>query len=187
MSQSSPIEQCRSYLPQLSLIHDPHLVCPEIIEKIHNLSDQDLCGGPIGDHDMAQAARAGLLLIAGAFEEAHGIVQELETLEAYYWHGIVHRQEPDWFNAKYWFRRLGHHVVFDELMKVITQESSQSNQARDIMGDGWDAFAFVDLCQTCQIGKNLELEKELLILQQHELKNLLEHCLRGALRSKVSY
>ncbi len=58
---------------------------------------------------------AGLWLYCGRFEESHSISQELHTAEGSYWHGILHRQEPDDWNAGYWFKRVGKHAIFEDL------------------------------------------------------------------------
>ena len=133
------------------------------------------------DQNMAQVARAGLLLAAGGLEEAHAIVQQLETPEAYYWHGIVHRREPDWSNARYWFRRLGHHVVLDELTNLMKTDSMISTK-ESFPSMKWDPFTFVDLCEKCENGDHPELSGELLILQQCEIGKLLEYCFRRAVQ-----
>ena len=51
-------------------------------------------------------ALAGLYLRAGAWHEAHNIAQDLDTPEGAYWHALVHRAEPDDWNANYWLRRV---------------------------------------------------------------------------------
>ena len=49
---------------------------------------------------------AVLHLQAGEWEEAHSIVQEDESSPMSCWaHGIVHLQEGDVENARYWFNR----------------------------------------------------------------------------------
>src|SRR5687767_13390080 len=58
-------------------------------------------------HDYAQACFAGLWLYFDFLDESHAISQDLDTAEGSYWHGILHRREPDYPNAKYWFRRVG--------------------------------------------------------------------------------
>ncbi len=42
---------------------------------------------------------------AGRLDEAHAIVQGDPSPEAAYLHGIVHRREEDFSNARYWFSR----------------------------------------------------------------------------------
>ena len=49
--------------------------------------------------------KAGLLLYIDDIHGAHTISQELETELGSLWHGIVHRREGDFSNARYWFRR----------------------------------------------------------------------------------
>src|SRR5690349_8039158 len=61
------------------------------------------------------AAFAGLWLYFSCWDEAHQIAQDIGTREGSYWHAIIHRQEPDAWNAGYWFRQVGAYPVFSEL------------------------------------------------------------------------
>jgi hypothetical protein len=49
-------------------------------------------------------ARALELLEAGAWQQAHEIVQEDDSPLAAWLHGIVHTLEGDLDNARYWYR-----------------------------------------------------------------------------------
>jgi hypothetical protein len=48
----------------------------------------------------------------GNWEGAHSIAQEIETPDAAWVHGYLHRKEGDTSNASYWYRRAGR-PVFD--------------------------------------------------------------------------
>ena len=52
-------------------------------------------------------ARAVDLLIAGAWQEAHEIVQDQDSALAAWLHGIVHTLEGDLDNARYWYGKAG--------------------------------------------------------------------------------
>lgn len=52
-------------------------------------------------------ARAVELLAAGAWQEAHEIVQQEDSALAAWLHGIVHTIEGDLENARYWYRKAG--------------------------------------------------------------------------------
>ena len=77
-----------------------------------------------------EEALAGLWIYFDGFDQAHTIVQDLNTPEAAYWHAILHRREPDAGNAGYWFRRVGQHPVLaalklDPLAFVQTMEETR--------------------------------------------------------------
>src|ERR1700722_18838832 len=63
----------------------------------------------IVDEDMARGCLAGLWLHHDFLDESHVLSQEIHTPTGSYWHGLMHRREPDFENAKYWFRRMGAH------------------------------------------------------------------------------
>lgn len=44
---------------------------------------------------------------AGDWQQAHAIVQDIETREAAWVHAYLHRKEGDVGNAGYWYRRAG--------------------------------------------------------------------------------
>jgi len=62
-------------------------------------------GQTIADREMAQLCISGLWLLHDFLEESHRISQQIDSSSGSYWHGIMHRREPDYSNSKYWFRR----------------------------------------------------------------------------------
>ena len=56
-------------------------------------------------HEIAAAVEHAL---AGEWQQAHEIVQKDEDDETACWlHAVLHRQERDLANARYWYRRCG--------------------------------------------------------------------------------
>ena len=86
-----------------------------------------------------EAAMSGLYIYFSCLDEAHEIAQSVETPDGAFWHGIMHRQEPDAGNASYWFGRVGSHPIFPALREAATELGVD-------FGPRWDPFAFVRLC-----------------------------------------
>lgn len=103
------------------------------------------------NRDFAAACLAGLWLRHDFFDESHAISQDLDTVEGSYWHAILHRREPDYWNAKYWFRRVSGHPIHADLLQDATTLTSAAGSPPGseqlIRQKTWDAAAFVDLCE----------------------------------------
>jgi hypothetical protein len=106
---------------------------------------------PVKDPAMAQACLAGLWLLHDYVDEAHRISQDLPSAEGSYWHGLVHRREPDYGNSKYWFRRVGNHAIFPALQKeaqALARDGASREAAFLAEQSQWDPYAFIDLCES---------------------------------------
>lgn len=71
--------------------------------EIHELAE--VAVGQIGDPALA----AGIWLYVDDLDRSHRISQSLSDATGAFWHGIMHRREGDFANAKYWFRQAGSH------------------------------------------------------------------------------
>lgn len=114
-------------------------------------------GHSVVDHDMADCCLSALWLLHSFLDESHTISQKIHSTTGSYWHGIMHRREPDYSNAKYWFRRVGDHAIFPDLCKSVGElaadhplDTETEFLARQ---STWDPYAFVDLCQTIAGGR----------------------------------
>ncbi len=94
----------------------------------------------------SQAALAGLLLRLGCWAESHEVAQDIHSAQGSYWHGVIHRMEPDSSNAAYWFRRVGRHHVFPELLQRAQEVLKSSGPKHWRLKNSWDPFLFIEWC-----------------------------------------
>lgn len=151
----------------------------EVLPSLKAMTDQTLSQNRRVrmPHD-AEALHAGLWLLFDFQTESHDISQKIATPSGSFWHGILHRREPDASNAKYWFMRVGEHPVFPELLADARETASASPGLSDIFlkaldeMNAWDAAWFVDQCVTAVDPHTV---KTLITIQRREWLLLFEY------------
>ncbi len=137
----------------------------------------------VRDRVMARACHAALWLYHDFLDESHALSQEIATPTGSYWHGIMHRREPDFGNAAYWFRRVGSHPVFAPLRSAAAELAGEQPGPAAFLRTqpAWDPFAFVDLCEASLSGR-APCEALCRQVQLCEWRLLFDHCFRAAIQ-----
>ena len=101
-----------------------------------------------GDSALIQSAA---LLWHDYLDESHNFSQEISSADGSFLHGIMHRREPDYSNAKYWFNRVGSHPSYPEILKRVTPLVAGTS-LENLAGTEWDAAAMVDAVSLAKVG-----------------------------------
>jgi len=123
--------------------------------------------------------RSAAFLWHDHLDESHTLSQDIETRDGSWLHGIMHRREPDYGNAKYWFRRVGEHGAFPRLAERVTELLKKDRPLGERLIDhgNWQSFAFIDDCERAEQGKDATLNATLRQIQAVEFDTLVEHIL----------
>ena len=132
---------------------------------------------PASDRMMADACRSGLWLLAGDLHRSHSLSQAIESREGSFWHGIMHRREGDFGNARYWFRQVGDHPVLQAVAAAATDDLRRGSRCLD--ADRLNPLALVDACQQA-VERGGELAAQCRQIQWLEWQALFAHCLAAA-------
>jgi len=125
-----------------------------------------------------QGSMAGLWLYFSCLDESHAVSQGLGTAEGSFWHGIMHRQEPDPWNSGYWFRQVGRHPVFPALRDGAAELSEKYPKPGFRAKDEWDPFRFIDFVEEARKAPGTDAEKLALEIQRLEWQLLFDYCAR---------
>ena len=160
----------------------PHQVMGQQLAKTQPV---DLFQGQnVTNFEMAACCLSGLWLWNDFLEESHRISQEISTATGSYWHAMMHRREPDFPNAKYWFRQVDDHAIFPKLCRKAAQIASSaaldSTSEFLIQQVEWDPFHFTDLCESA-LGRGTRSEQLCREVARCEWALLFDYCFDQAL------
>ncbi len=132
---------------------------------LRELEVEDLFPGGVVDRELAQCCLAGLWLHLNFLDRSHEISQGIVSREGSFWHAIMHRLEGDFWNSKFWYRKVGDHPVF---------ESMPGQRI-------WNPCDFVDQCEAAKETGD-QTTNALQSIAVSEWKTLFEHCFKQAAR-----
>ncbi len=126
--------------------------------------------------------RSGALWLYGFLEESHEIAQQIGSQDGSYWHALMHRSEGDFANSKYWYRRVGSHIIFPQLYAEVDKletvvPAMQQTKESLLAAKHWDPFRLVDIVERVAIENAgcLEIIRQVVRIE-YEL--LMKHCLK---------
>jgi hypothetical protein len=150
-------------LPRLTArepLPDKQLIQQTVAAKEHEIAQTN---GP-----QATCARSLLLLAAGDVDRAHRMVQEISTADAAYIHGVIHRIDDDFNNARYWFRGARMHPAGAEMYRRAA--ACSPTVARHSI---WDPVLVTDMVETSRTAGVTEELRLILTIEFEELLQFL--------------
>lgn len=143
--------------------------------RIREAGDATLAGSrTIASPSHLALLRGGLFYAVDALDDGHRIFQEDHSDLGSYWHGMMHRREGDFDNARYWFRRAGELPIAGALHAEAARVSPL--MARQTT---WDAYLLTGECEQAAHGAE-ENRAECMALLRVEFDGLLDYCWRKA-------
>lgn len=146
----------------------------DVWRRITQADDEAIAGAAIGNPRYFRLVRGGLLYALDDLDGAHKFFQDDSSDLASYWHGMMHRREGDFDNARYWFRRAGSQPFFDNLHHHAAGFSA--HMARQL---SWDPYLFTGACEQNRFGAEDE-GNELVRLQRTEFEIVFDYTWRQA-------
>lgn len=135
---------------------------PEGVAALKGLQASSLFdGAELADPEMANAVLAAFYLRFGALDAAHELINAIDSPTGALWHGILHRMEGDYPNARYWMHQAGNHPTYTYLAQgagaILAQMSDLDSREIHAGIRAWDAMYFTKLCERAlQEGSDLQ-------------------------------
>jgi hypothetical protein len=172
------ISELRDTLPWLVFGNTPR---PDLMNRLNGSSIEDLFNPvKIYDTDLALAVKSGLYIWNDCMDESHAIAQNIKAAEGSYFHAIIHRREPDYWNSGYWFRKTGDHPVFG-LIHDFVSDSAEIELPTPLNSlPKWDWQIFNNLCEQAVKSGNPN-DSILTSIQLTEIVFLITHSYRHAI------
>ncbi len=153
----------------------------EGLSLLRRTATADLFDEPPADLEFADCVRGAAFLYFSALDDSHRVSQQIGSATGSLLHGVMHRQEPDYSNAKYWFRRTGKHELYPTLRAEALRLPLEDDRLRKAIASqpDWDALWFVDVCERA-VGGDSALESDAVEIQRLEWRLIFDYCYRRA-------
>ena len=161
---------------------------PFVHDNNHLLSDTQIfydseIAPKLNNKSMAPLCLAGLQMANDCIWEAHELVQNMDEMEASYWHAFMHRQEGDYPNGSYWYRLVGPSDLYPQVLResqeFLKTISPVTELGQIVTWTSWDALAINEIYRRASL-KDQELQKQLHQLRCIEWSILFARCLERA-------
>jgi len=146
----------------------------DVWRRLKQADDATIAGGAIGAPREFAVVRGGLLYALDDLAGCHEFFQSTADDLVGYWHGMMHRREADFDNARYWFRRAGTLPFFDTLHSRAAEVSPEMAKQMS-----WDPYLFTKACEQHRFGADSE-EGSLARLQKAEFDVVFDYSWRQA-------
>jgi hypothetical protein len=144
----------------------------DVWRRVKEARDASLAGDSLLVPLAFDVIRGGLLYALDDLAGCHEFFQNTACDLVGYWHGMMHRREADFDNARYWFRRAGALPFFGTLHSRAAEISTDAAKQMS-----WDPYLFTNECEQHRFGADSE-EASLARLQRAEFEVVFDYTWR---------